>query len=55
MNIEDRYDMIGRICKKWTDEATFQDLYQAFFEAHERHLDSLPDEELLEIAEENEL
>lgn len=49
----ERLEIIEKLSEKFTDLASFDDLYQFYFEDQFDHFDSLPDSELLRIFEDH--
>ena len=52
LDMAEKHRLCAKIARKWTNEADIQTLKDHYFNEHFEWLDSMPDKELLEIANE---
>lgn len=55
LDINTRHDLAEQIARKWSDRADLSEVVSYFFNAQYEYLNDLPDEELLEIANDEEI
>lgn len=55
LDINTRYDLAEQIARKWSDRADLSEIVSYYFNAQYEYLNDLPDEELLEIASDEEI
>jgi len=52
LSIDERYNLADEIARKWADRADIKEMISYYYNAQFEFLNDLPDDELLEIAEE---